>query len=648
MGNFNFKLKLMVQEDKKMDKVKLSKDILTMVGGEENVDQVVHCMTRLRFNLHDDNIPNKKEIEKLDGVMGVMINGGQYQVIIGNEVAGVHAELMKHMSPGSDSKQTSSGASASSKKSKNPISQIFDFIAGIFTPILPAITGAGMVKGIVAILVSLGWMSDKGPTYEILAAIGDGAFYFLPILLAVSAARKLGSNMYTAAALGATILHPKITDLLATGDTNFVGIKVIAATYSSTVIPILIAIWLASYVEKYVDKVTPAALKLLVVPTITLLVMVPVTLTAVGPIGAVAGNGLSDGISWLFGNAGLFAGLLIGGTMSLLIITGMHYALIPIIISSIATLGFDYIIPIMGAANLAQAGASFGVYLKSKNKKMKTTALSTATTAIMGITEPAMYGVNMKLKKPFIAALLGGAIGGAFLSFFGTKAYVMAGLVGLAGIPMFIGPTLVYALIGLVISFVAAAILTYIIGFEEENEEMPKSEASTTDIADLDSAMELVSDNHLQSETIYSPITGEVKPLSAVPDPAFSEEIMGKGVAIEPSEGRVVAPVNGTVFSVSKSGHAIGIVSDKGAEMLIHIGIDTVKLKGQHFTPHVKAGAQVVVGDLLMEFDHIAIKQAGYEIITPVIITNIDQYNALENNEITAVKQGERLYSLKV
>lgn len=293
------------------------------------------------------------------------------------------------------------------RRKRNPISALFDFISGIFTPILPAITGAGMIKGIVAILVALGWLSDKSSTYTILSAIGDGAFYFLPIILAISAARKLGSNMFIAAALAAGIMHPTITALLAQGDTTFIGIKVIAATYSSTVIPIILAVWIASYVEKAVDRITHASLKLLVVPTVTLLIMVPVTLMTVGPLGTVLGNGLSGGISWLFDNMSIFASILIGGTMSLLIITGMHYALLPIVVGSMTTLGYDFIIPLMFAANLAQGGAAFGVGLRSKNSKTKSLAYSTGLTAVMGITEPAMYGINMKFKKPFIAALIG-------------------------------------------------------------------------------------------------------------------------------------------------------------------------------------------------------------------------------------------------
>lgn len=633
-----------------MDRNQLSKEILTLVGGEENVEQVIHCMTRLRFNLHDDKKAQKEQLQKTDGVMGVMESGGQFQVIIGNDVANVYKSLVSNMSK---APQSETGASSGSKKKQNPISKLFDFIAGMFTPILPAITGAGMIKGIIAILVALNWMSDKSQTYTILAAIGDGAFYFLPIILAVSAAKKLGSNMYIGAAIGASILHPTITALLASNvKVSFIGLPVTAATYASTVIPIILAVWLASYVEKFIDKYTHASLKLLVVPTLTLLIIVPVTLIAVGPLGAIIGDSLSGGISWLFENTGAFAGLLLGGTFSLIIITGMHYALLPIMIGSIATLGYDYMIPIMAAANLAQAGAALGVFLKSKNAKIKTLAFSTSLTGIMGVTEPAMYGVNMRFKKPFIAALIGGAVGGGFMSLFGTKAYVIGGLAGLPGVAMFIGATFVYALLGMIISFAVATIVTYLIGFEDVKEEAPQV---TTDATEEPSTQEM--DQSAVSSLpkgekipVYSPIMGEVKPLSEVNDPAFSQEIMGRGWAIEPSEGRVVSPVDGTVFSISKSGHAVGLVSDSGLEMLIHVGMDTVKLKGLHFTPHLKAGDRVKVGDLVLEFDLVEIRKAGYETITPVIVTNVAQFSELESadNQHKVVKEQELLYTVIV
>ncbi|WP_427180228.1 beta-glucoside-specific PTS transporter subunit IIABC [Paenibacillus sp. TC-CSREp1] len=633
-----------------MDKQQLSKDILKLVGGEENIDQVTHCMTRLRFNLNDNKKADKATLKNTPGVMGVMENGGQFQVIIGNDVPVVYNALVGNMSK-SPNADASSGATSGEKKKRNPISALFDFISGIFTPILPAITGAGMIKGIVAILVALGWLSDKSSTYTILSAIGDGAFYFLPIILAISAARKLGSNMFIAAALAAGIMHPTITALLAQGDTTFIGIKVIAATYSSTVIPIILAVWIASYVEKAVDRITHASLKLLVVPTVTLLIMVPVTLMTVGPLGTVLGNGLSGGISWLFDNMSIFASILIGGTMSLLIITGMHYALLPIVVGSMTTLGYDFIIPLMFAANLAQGGAAFGVGLRSKNSKTKSLAYSTGLTAVMGITEPAMYGINMKFKKPFIAALIGGAVAGAFMGIFNVKSYVITGLAGLPSIAAFISPaisTLLYALAGGAIAIVAAAVLTYILGFQEEEASAPVAETAAPVAEPVKEAAPIVTEaTKAQDEQVFSPITGKVRPLSEVPDPAFSEEIMGKGFAIQPTEGRVVSPINGTVFSLSKSGHAIGLVSDTGAEMLIHIGIDTVKLKGQFFSPKVQAGAKVSVGDVLMEFDREEIEKAGYTTITPVIITNMHQYASIESAGRTAVKEQELLFTAK-
>jgi PTS system beta-glucosides-specific IIC component len=630
-----------------MDKQQLSKDILKLVGGEENIDQVTHCMTRLRFNLNDNKKADKETLKNTPGVMGVMENGGQFQVIIGNDVPKVYNALVGNMSK-SPNADASSGAASGNKQKKNPISAVFDFISGVFTPILPAITGAGMIKGIVALLLTFGWINAESSTYIILSAIGDGAFYFLPIILGISTARKLGSNMYIGAAIGASVMHPTITALLAPGENvSFIGLPVVAATYASSVIPILIAVWLASYVEKAIDKVTHASLKLIIVPTVTLLIIVPVMMIAVGPLGVIIGNGLTDGINWLFNNAGLFAGLLVGGTFSLLIITGMHYALVPIMIGSIATLGFDYLIPLMMIANFAQAGSALGVSFKSKNKQIKSLSASTGVTALMGITEPAMYGVNMRFKKPFVAALIGGAISGAFISFFQTKAYVIGGLAGLSGIPMIIGPTFVYAMIGIVLAVVISAVLTYILGFEDVPEAAPTSSTETATPVSTTSVPVVTEETQAQDEQVFSPITGEVRPLSEVPDPAFSEEIMGKGFAIQPTEGRVVSPINGTVFSLSKSGHAIGLVSDTGAEMLIHIGIDTVKLKGQFFSPKVQAGTKVSVGDVLMEFDREEIEKAGYTTITPVIITNMHQYTSIESAGRTTVKEQELLFTAK-
>ncbi|WP_458110613.1 beta-glucoside-specific PTS transporter subunit IIABC [Bacillus sp. PK6-013] len=598
-----------------MDYNKVSKDILQLVGGEENVLSVIHCMTRLRFNLYDNAKADRAKLESLSAVMGTNISGDQFQIIVGNDVPNVYKAIIENsgLSEGKAGMQKAEGKT-------NVMSAIFDVISGVFTPILPAIAGAGMIKGIIALAVTFGWLSENSQAHTILTAIGDGAFYFLPLLLAVSAAKKFGSNPYVAAAIGAAILHPDLTALLGSGESiSFIGLPVTAATYSSTVIPILLAIWISSYVEKWIDRITPTSLKLIFVPTFTLLIVVPVTLITVGPLGAIIGNYLSVGVNYLFQHAGLIAMVLLAGTFSLIIMTGMHYALVPIMLNNITQNGYDYLMPAMFLANMGQAGASFAVFLRSRNKTFKSLSMTTSITALMGITEPAMYGVNMRLKKPFVSALLGAAVGGAFYGVTGVASYIVGGNAGLPGIPTFIGPTFVQAMIGLVIAFFAATIIAYLLGFED----VPSQE-------DEVQAKDEPQGNAAAEEIIQSPLKGEVKALSEVDDATFSGEVMGKGVAIEPEEGKVVSPVSGTITTVFQTKHALGITSDNGAEIIIHIGIDTVKLNGEHFTVHVNKGDAVKPGDQLVSFDMDAIKDAGYQLITPVIITNTDRYQSIK------------------
>ncbi|WP_049627665.1 beta-glucoside-specific PTS transporter subunit IIABC [Bacillus sp. JFL15] len=610
-----------------MDYLKISKEILQLVGGEENVQSVIHCMTRLRFNLYDNAKADRDGLEQMECVMGTNISGKQFQIIIGNHVPKVYQALMESSGLSSES------ANKTSKQKKNVLSAVFDVISGVFTPILPAIAGAGMIKGLVALAVTFGWMSEKSQTHSILTAVGDGAFYFLPILLAVSAARKFRCNPYVAAAVAGAILHPDLTALLGSGKSiSFIGLPVTAATYSSTVIPILLAIWLMSYVEKGIDRITPSSLKLIAVPMLTLVIVVPVTLITVGPLGAILGNDLSVGVNYLFSHAGIAAMILLAGTFSLIIMTGMHYALVPIMINNIAQNGRDYILPAMFLANMGQAGASFAVFLKSKNKTFKSLAFTTSITALMGITEPAMYGVNMRLKKPFAAALIGGAAGGAFYGVTGVASYIVGGNAGLPSIPVFIGPTFLYALIGLFISFAAGMAAALLIGFEDVQSE--RDEASETPGVTAG------------GEIIHSPIKGEVKALSEVNDSVFSGGMMGKGFAILPEEGAAVSPVEGRVTAVFKTKHAIGITSARGAEILIHIGLDTVRLDGRHFEMHVKEGNAVAPGDLLITFDIEEIKAAGFDVMTPVIITNTDQYLFTDVKKRGMVKPNEALLAL--
>ncbi|MFS0653893.1 beta-glucoside-specific PTS transporter subunit IIABC [Bacillus sp. 179-C3.3 HS] len=618
-----------------MNHKQTAKEVLELVGGEKNVKQVTHCMTRLRFNLYDESKANKEQLQSTDGVMGVNQSGGQYHVIIGNDVSNVYRALIADSGLSADVK--TSDAEEATKQ--NVISKLFDFISGVFTPILPAIAGAGMIKGLLALMLTFQWISDKSSTYTILTAIGDGAFYFLPILLAVSVAKKIGTNQYIAAAIAAAVLHPQLTALLGAGNTEFLGLPVIAVVYSSSVIPILLTIWLGSYVERFAEKYSPKSLKIILVPTVTLLAVVPIMLVGVGPIGAILGNGLSGGIDLLFKHAGILAGLLIGGFMSPLIITGMHYALIPIMINNITLNGFDYIMPMMFVANMAQAGAAFGVFLRSRNKTFKSLAMSTSITALMGITEPAMYGVNMRLKKPFIAALIGAATGGVFMSIFKVKAYVMSGSAGIPGIPAFIGPTFVYSIIGLVIGFVVATIMTLILGFKD----VPVKEGTKAEKPE-----EKKDSTVVQNELVQSPLEGQLKPLNQVNDATFSNEIMGKGVAIVPAVGRVVAPFNGKVETIFQTKHAIGLKSDQGIELLIHVGIDTVKLGGKYFTSHVQTGDLVKAGDVLVEFDLKGIQEEGFDVTTPVIITNTNDYAQVDAMTDGVITEKETLLTVRV
>lgn len=624
-----------------MNHSKTAEEILQLVGGESNVQNVIHCMTRLRFNLYDNSKADRQALEQVDGVLGSNISGSQFQLIIGNEVPKVYKEIIAN----SNLSESKSIEGEESKQKKNVISSIFDVISGVFTPILPAIAGAGMIKGIAALLVTFGWLQEASQTYQILTVIGDGAFYFLPILLAISAARKFGSNPYVAAAIGAAILHPTLTAMFAEGGSiSFVGLPVTVATYSSTVIPILLAIWIASYVEKWVDRVTHASLKLIVVPTVTLLVVVPVTLITVGPLGAIAGNYLSTGTNFLFQNAGIVAMILLAGTFSLIIITGMHYALVPIMLNNIAVNGFDYMIPAMFLANFGQAGAAFAVAMRSKNKKFKSLSFTTALTATMGVTEPAMYGVNMRLKKPFVAALIGAAAGGLLYALTDVKAYIVAGMAGLPGLPTFVGPEFIFAILGLVLAFVAAAVMTWIMGFEDVA--APAEETTTTEEKAVDTAEE--TDSEKASEVIASPLTGEVRSLSEVSDPTFAQEIMGKGTAIFPTVGEVVSPVDGEVVTLFATKHAIGLRSTNGSEVLIHVGIDTVKLNGEHFTAHIASGDKVQKGQKLVSFDIEAIQAAGYDVITPIIITNTAEYEDITALAEGAVNSGEAILDLAV
>lgn len=614
-----------------MDYQKTAADILKLVGGEKNVDYVTHCATRLRFNLKDEAKADGEAIKKVKGVMGIANSGGQYQVIIGNNVNNVHKELMEL------GKFKSGSTGITVKKGK--ISAVLDTLSGIFTPILPAMIGCAMIKAVLVILKSTALISTDGQMYTILTFISDSAYYFLPMLLAWSSATKFKCNVGLAMALAGVLLHPSFSALMGTGKyVTFLGLPITKATYSSSVIPIILAVWVMSYVEKFAEKFSPNVVKSILKPLIIVIVMAPLTLVAIGPLGAIIGNYVAGGVTFVNTHMGWLVSGIIGGTFPFLIMTGMHYSLGPIAITAYTTTGVEGIIgPGMLIHSFTQSGAALAVALKTKNRDFRQIATSTSITAVLGITEPAMFGVNLRLRKPLIAVVTGGVVGGIYVGAFGVVRSAM-GVTGLATLPAFIteNPSnLKNAVIGCLIGFAVSFIMTLILGFDDVVEDGETKETK-----------EIVTTNLNNNSMIKAPLKGEVVELATIKDETFASGIMGKGVAINPLQGKLVSPVKGEITALFPTLHAIGIMSEDGVEILIHIGMDTVKLDGKYFKAYVKNGDQVNIGDLLIEFDVDKIKAEGYELITPIIITNSNQYADILTTEKQKIDIGERLITI--
>ena len=611
---------------------RIAKEVLENVGGANNVAHVTHCVTRLRFNLKDDSKADIDKIKKIKGVMGQVNKGGQFQVIIGNDVSDVYKELLKLGNfKSSNNQEEEKGAK------KGIITSVFDTIAGIFTPIIPAIAGCGMLKAFLGLFVALGLISTETQTYYIFSFISDAAFFFMPLLLAYTAGIKFKTSPFLAMVIGGVLLHPSFSALVSAGEpVSFLGLPVRLVNYSSSVIPIILIVWLMSYVEKLANKFIPKELRLVFVPLIVITVTAPIGLIVIGPLGTVIGDVLASGIMFIDSKATWTLPLIMGGLTPLIVMTGMHYSLYPALFTQLATLGYQTLMPGMLISNVCQGAAALCVSIKSKNSELKQLASSTGITALLGITEPAMYGVNLKLKKPLYAVLCGGALGGLYAGLTAVKGYTPSGS-GLPGIAAYIGPEMsnvVNILIACGIGFVATFIITWFIGFEDEVNE----DEAVEEISDVKALKNKIS--------IKSPVKGEAVPLSQVDDPTFAEEIMGKGIAIIPTEDEIFSPINGTVSLVFNTKHAIGLKTEDGAEVLIHIGLDTVKLNGEHFTTFVKSGDKVKVGDKLVEFDREAIKNKGYDIITPIIITNSSDYLDIIPKDVTSVNQGDEVLAI--
>ncbi|WP_055668747.1 beta-glucoside-specific PTS transporter subunit IIABC [Desnuesiella massiliensis] len=602
---------------------KLAKDIIKNVGGKENVNSLTHCITRLRFKLKDESKANTEVLKNMDGVVTVVKSGGQYQVVIGNHVPDVYADVVAI-----GGFQTSSEEGSTEKL--NAFNKFIDIVSGVFQPTLGLLSATGMIKGINALLVAFHILNPKSGTYIILNAIGDCLFYFFPIFLGYTSAKKFKLKEFTGMAIGASLVYPAIASLTAgkplytlfSGTIiqspvylTFLGIPVILMSYASSVIPIILSTYVGAKIEGFFKKVVPDVVKSFLVPFFTLIVTVPLAFIVIGPVATWLGKILGAATLSIYNLSPAIAGIFLGGFWQVFVIFGLHWGLVPIAINNLAVLKHDPIIALSFGASFAQIGVVLAIMLKTKDKKLKSLGLPAFISGIFGVTEPAIYGISLPRKKPFILSCVGAAVGGGILGAMGTSTYMMGGL-GIFGIPGKLGPNgfdmgFYGAIIAPIVSFIVGFILVFF-SYKDEESAVKNEEKNES--------------NLVKQEIIVSPLKGEVKPLAVVKDEAFSKGALGKGVAIEPSEGKVVAPVDGVVTTLFPTAHAIGITSKSGAEILIHIGMDTVQLEGKHFTPKVKQGDEIRVGQELLEFDIKAIEKEGYSLITPIIITNSSSY----------------------
>ena len=604
---------------------KLAKEILENVGGKENINSLTHCITRLRFRLKDESKANDEALKNNPGVVTVMKSAGQYQVVIGNHVPAVFEDVCSIAGISNDA------PAAEAEAPKGVLDTLIDIISGCFQPILGPLCAAGIIKGLNALLVFLlGTGFSTSGTYLVLNAIGDSIFYFLPIILGYTAAKKFNVNVVVGMIIGASLCYPSIqTDALSAAGkaigtlpmigayyTKFLGIPFISGNYTSTVVPVICIVVLAAQVQKIAKKYVPEMLQNFFVPFFVLIISLPIGLLVIGPVVGLLTQVLSNFFAALYKLSPIVTATVVGAFWQCLVIFGLHWALVPMAMVNLGNLGFDTILPGMTGTTFAATGIMIATYLKTKDPNKKALAIPATISAFCGVTEPAIYGFLLPEKTPFVFSCIGGAVGGAIMGALNAKMYVMGGL-GIFSVVSFISPKgeasgLVAALICGALSMLVGFLLAFFFGKKEDNK-----------------VVEAVKANE---ETILAPIEGTIKPIEDSSDAAFASGALGKGVVIIPSVGKVYAPVSGTVTVLFPSLHAIGITSDSGVELLIHIGINTVQLEGKGYIAHIKQGDHVECGQLLVEFDMDYITSEGYSLETPVLVTN---YNDLKEVKIT-------------
>ncbi|WP_418466765.1 beta-glucoside-specific PTS transporter subunit IIABC [Faecalibacillus faecis] len=620
----------------------LAKEILENVGGKENINSLTHCVTRLRFRLKDESKANDEALKNNPGVVTVMKSAGQYQVVIGNHVPLVYADVCELAGISNGTQQVEEEAP------QGLFNKLIDIISGCFQPILGPLCAAGIIKGLNALLVFiLGSSFNNSGTYMILNAIGDSIFNFLPIILGYTAAKKFNVNVIVGMIIGATLCYPTIqTDTLSAAGkaigtlpfigsyyTKFIGIPFVSGNYTSTVVPVICIVALAAQIQKIAKKFVPEMLQNFFVPFFVLIISLPIGLLVIGPVVSLLTTVLSNMFAGLYAFSPIVTAFVIGALWQCLVIFGLHWALVPMAMVNIGNLGYDTILPGMLGTTFAATGVLAAMYLKLKDENKKALAIPGVISAFCGVTEPAIYGFLLPEKTPFVFSCIGGAVGGAIMGTVAVKQYVIGGL-GIFSVVNFISPKgnatgMIISLIAGAVSLVVGFVLTMI--FYKTNDQQVENKEVTK----------------LEEETILAPIKGEVKPIEESSDAAFASGALGKGVVILPEEGKVYAPVTGTVTVLFPSLHAIGITSDAGIELLIHIGINTVQLNGEGFTAHIKQGDQIKQGQLLVEFDMNKIKEAGYSLETLVLVTNYADLKEVKNTNASSVQLQETLIEVK-
>ena len=609
-----------------MKNKQLAESIIEHVGGKDNIISLVHCATRLRFVLKDESKADPELVKKQVGVITVVQSGGQFQVVIGNNVADVFNAIME-LTNLNEKPTTDEVAGAK----KGIVSKLIDLVSSIFIPALVVLVAGGIFKGVVAILQVMEVVKAGDPTYNFLNAIADAPFYYLPIILGFSAVKKFGGNPYVGMALGGALVHPSVVGMLGNKfelQTEFFSIPIKLIPYPSSVFPIILAAWFYSLLERNFNKIMHDSFKKFIAPLFGLIITVPLTFAVIGPVVSFLSDSVASGIIFVYELNSVIASMILAALWQVMVVFGIHWGLVPFAMNNISVYHEDFMIPILFPAVFAQVGAVLAVMLRSKDPQVKTLASSSVLSGIFGVTEPAIYGINLPLKRPFIIGCVSSMIGGGIIGYYHSVIYSFS-FISVFSFLQLIPATGIdekfYAVVfGSIISFVVATIVTYLFG-------IPKNK----DVADgnqVSSSTEKKAEEIKQRNTITisSPMTGKLVELKEVNDATFASGLMGKGVAIVPSVGEAVAPEDGEVVSLFRTKHAIGFQTDSGAEMLIHIGIDTVKLDGQHFEAHVEAGQKVKKGERLVSFDIGAIKQAGFEVTTPIIITNSDDYLDVE------------------